>query len=63
MKLPVIQIQDKEDMADNAALSNMCERPGGYATHRLGKASSYFVSKEKTIHKNKDAQTSRNNYI
>ena len=49
MTLPVIQMQDKEDMADNAALSNMCERPGGYASHRPGRAPSYFTTRDITL--------------
>ena len=63
MKLPVIQMQDKSDLADNAALSNMCERPGGYVSHRPGRAPSYFGNRDNAFLKQRDAQSSRNNYI
>ena len=49
MKLPVIQLQDKSDMADNAALSNMCERPGGYVPHKTSRAPSYFGNRDNAL--------------
>ena len=55
-------MNDKEDMADNAALSNMCERPGGHITHRSGKTHNYFTTREQA-QKIKEAQTSRNIYF